>query len=50
MHADGSLNLDLIGRQAEALAAHGVAGAFICGTTGEGLSLTTDERFEVAEQ
>lgn len=50
LRADGSLNLALIGRQAKSLAENGVTGAFICGTTGEGLSLTTDERFQVAEQ
>jgi len=50
MNADGSLNLTLIERQAAALAESGVSGAFICGTTGEGPSLTTDERLQVAEQ
>lgn len=47
---DGSLNLALIERQARHLAANGVNGAFICGTTGEGLSLTTEERMRVAER
>ena len=50
MHADGSLNLSLIERQAKALAENRVNGAFICGTTGEGMSLTTDERLQVAEK
>jgi len=50
MNADGSLNLGLIERQAAALAESGVNGAFICGTTGEGLSLTTDERLQVVER
>ena len=50
MNADGSLNLALIERQAAALAESGVSGAFICGTTGEGLSLTTEERLQVAER
>jgi len=50
MNADGSLNLGLIERQAVALAESGVNGAFICGTTGEGLSLTTDERLQVVER
>lgn len=50
LHADGSLNPAMIQRQAAALAEDGVNGAFICGTTGEGLSLTTDERLEVAER
>jgi len=50
MNADGSLNLPMIERQAAALAENGVNGAFICGTTGEGLSLTTDERVQIAEK
>ena len=50
MNADGSLNLAMIEHQAKALADSGVTGAFICGTTGEGLSLTSDERLQVAEQ
>src|SRR3954453_20328273 len=49
MLEDGSVNLELIPQQARALAADGVSGAFICGTTGEGFSLTTDERVQVAE-
>ena len=47
---DGSLNLDLIESQARQLAVNGVRGAFICGTTGEGFSLTTEERMQVAER
>ncbi len=50
MNADGSVNAPMIRRQASALAANGVSGAFVCGTTGEGLSLTTDERLQVAEE
>jgi len=50
MDADGSLNLSMIERQAKALAENGVNGAFICGTTGEGMSLTMDERLQVAEK
>lgn len=49
-HADGSLNLALIERQAASLVASGITGAFVCGTTGEGASLTTAERMLVAEQ
>jgi len=48
--ADGNLNLAMIERQAMALAINSVSGAFVCGTTGEGLSLTTDERLQVAER
>lgn len=50
MHADGRLNEAAIERQAEWLVTHGVSGAFICGTTGEGLSLTVSERIRVADQ
>jgi len=50
MNNDGSLNLDVIEKQAESLIANGVNGAFICGTNGEGLSLTTAERMDVAER
>ena len=50
LRPDGSLNLDLIERQAGELAGNGVRGAFICGTTGEGFSLTSAERMQVAER
>lgn len=49
MRPDGSVDLDRIEAQAEFLRANGVAGAFVCGTTGEGVSLTLDERRAVAE-
>lgn len=50
MNSDGSLNLDMISKQAESLVANGVNGTFICGTNGEGLSLTTEERIKIAER
>src|SRR5690348_2658987 len=49
-NSDGSLNLTAIEKQAESLVKNRVTGAFICGTTGEGLSLTTVERQKVAER
>ena len=49
-HPDGSLHLDLIERQAESLRANRIRGAFVCGTTGEGASLSTRERMQVAER
>ncbi len=49
-HPDGSLNPDAIDRQAEHMVRSGVDGAFICGTTGEGMSLTGAERRAVAER
>jgi len=49
-HPDGTLHVEMIDRQAHSLAANGIVGAFVCGTTGEGLSLTTEERMQVAER
>ncbi|CAG5072690.1 N-acetylneuraminate lyase [Dyadobacter sp. CECT 9623] len=49
MHADGSLNLDLIPAYYQFLKQNGVTGAFICGSTGEGVSLTVSEKMQVAE-
>lgn len=46
---DGEVNLATIPRQARMLAHNAVAGAFVCGTTGEGDSLTVAERRRVAE-
>lgn len=48
--ADGSLQLDAIPGYARYLRSSGVVGAFVCGTTGEGASLTLDERRQVAER
>ncbi|MCL5098023.1 MAG: dihydrodipicolinate synthase family protein [Candidatus Omnitrophica bacterium] len=50
LHPDGRVNLDPIERQMTCLKANGVAGAFVCGTTGESLSLTNEERCRVAER
>jgi N-acetylneuraminate lyase len=44
------LNLPLVEKQAASLVANGVTGAFVCGTTGEGVSMTTAERLQVAER
>lgn len=49
MYDDGSLNLPEVKPYADLLVAQGIAGAFICGTTGEGLSMTIEERKTVAE-
>lgn len=48
MHSDGSVNLEAIERYADILAANGVKGVFVCGTTGEFASLMVDERMRVA--
>ncbi len=49
MHKDGSLNLDLIPQYYEMLKTNGVTGAFICGSTGEGVSMSVKEKKAVAE-
>lgn len=49
MHADGSLNPDIIPLYYETLKTNGVTGAFICGSTGEGVSLTLAEKKQVAQ-
>ncbi|KQM69282.1 dihydrodipicolinate synthetase [Pedobacter sp. Leaf216] len=46
---DGALNLELIPEYYSFLKQNGVIGAFICGSTGEGVSLTREEKMEVAE-
>jgi len=43
-HEDLSLNLDPVERQAAQLAQTGVQGVFVAGSSGEGMSLTTEER------
>jgi len=48
--SSGELNLNQIERQAEALVSRGVIGAFICGTTGEGQTLSSEERRQVAQR
>ena len=49
MESDGVINCKMIGPYAELLARNGVAGAFVCGSAGEGNSLSVEERQEVAE-
>jgi len=49
-HVDGSIAEERIAPLADRLVADGVRGAFVCGTTGEGASLTTAERMLVAER
>jgi len=48
MHADGTLNLGQVEPIVEHLIGSGVAGLYVCGTTGEGPSLSTEEREAVA--
>ncbi len=48
-HPDGTVNLDIIPSYAEFLQSNGVVGVFTNGTTGEGFSLTLEERKAIAE-
>lgn len=41
---DGSLNLDMVQKQAELTIKQGVKGVYICGSTGEGISCSVAER------
>ena len=47
---DGELWLDQVQVQAEHLVRTGVSGAFVGGSTGEGISLTTDERLRLVHR
>lgn len=49
MNRDGSLNLGLIPLYYRMLRENKVGGAFICGSTGEGVSLSVREKMAVAE-
>ena len=49
MHKDGSLNLDLIKPYGQFLKSNKVAGAFVNGSTGDFVSLSTDERKQLIE-
>ena len=49
MHPNGTLNLSIIPAYYQMLKTNGVTGAFICGSTGEGVSLTISEKKAVAE-
>lgn len=49
MHTDGSLNLSLVPQYARMLAHNGIKGAFVAGSTGEGVSLTYEEKRKVIE-
>jgi len=49
MHQNGSLNVELIPSYYAMLKKNNVKGAFICGSTGEGVSMSTSEKMKVAE-
>ncbi len=48
--ASGDLNLDVVERQAERLIRDGISGVFVSGTTGESMSLTLQERLDLAQR
>jgi N-acetylneuraminate lyase len=50
MHPDGTLNLGAIPKLVDHLSQTGVSGVYIGGSTGEGMSLTSDERRQLAEE
>ena len=50
MYADGSVDLSRVGQYAASLAANGVRGTFVNGSTGESMSLTIQERELAAEK
>ncbi|WP_332735179.1 dihydrodipicolinate synthase family protein [Flavihumibacter sp.] len=50
MDANGNLNLSIIPSYYSFLKHNGITGAFICGSTGEGVSLTLKEKKAVAEE
>ncbi|MEL7586147.1 MAG: dihydrodipicolinate synthase family protein [Prolixibacteraceae bacterium] len=50
MNADSSLNLRIVPQYAAKLKRDGVSGVFICGTTGEGMLMSPEERMAVAEE
>ncbi|HEX6962143.1 MAG TPA: dihydrodipicolinate synthase family protein [Lacipirellula sp.] len=49
LRSDGRLNLDQVAPIVDRLIEDGVAGFYVCGSTGEGMSLSDDERCAVAE-
>lgn len=47
--ADGSLKLDVVPAMVDHLLDQGITGLYVCGSTGEGMSLSSDERRLVTE-
>jgi N-acetylneuraminate lyase len=50
MLPDGRVNTAAVEKYADMLAEDGVSGAFVCGSTGEHVSLTIEERMQLAER
>ncbi len=49
LHRDGRVHLDQVGPVVDHLLSAGVDGLYVCGSTGEAMSLTTAERRSIAE-
>ena len=49
MHPDGSVNLAPVPAMVDGLLRNGITALYVCGSTGEGPSLTTEERERAAE-
>jgi N-acetylneuraminate lyase len=49
-HADGSLNLPTVEKQAALFVDNGIDGVFVLGSTGEGQSLSNEERIQIVER
>ncbi|MDP6468320.1 MAG: dihydrodipicolinate synthase family protein [Pirellulaceae bacterium] len=47
-HADGSINLKAVEKQAALFVENGIDGVFVSGSTGEGQSLSNEESFQMA--
>lgn len=47
--SNGEVNYEMISHQAEQLISDGVIGAYVCGTTGEGILCTLEERMKIVE-
>ena len=50
MDKRGALNLGVVKEYSDKLKKDGVSGAFVCGTTGEGMLMTSEERIAVADK
>ena len=50
MNEVGEINPGIISDYAHKLKKDGLSGVFVCGTTGEGMSMTLEERKEIAEE
>lgn len=44
LHADGTVNVNVIPQIVERLLSQNIRGLYVCGSTGEGMSLSSDER------